>query len=164
MHNVLVIRILLRVWLRSVRSFPVVSHSFTWHSAWKLRGCTAWSSTTVRTVWTERHCRTPSPWVEHVLVHVCVRFVCYNFNFSAGGGDGEESGGLPVSSRNPAVAPVYGHGGGLLHCGYDLGVHAHEAQVQLLHGTFRDPLAFSYQHPIKQRCLELNANGRIQTC
>lgn len=102
-------------------------------------------------------------------MHVFVRFARQNFNFSAGGGDGEEPRGLPVSSRNPAVAPVYGHGGGLLHCGYDLGVHAHEAQVQLHHGTLGIPwslvaLAFSYQHPIKHRCLELNANGRIQTC
>ncbi|CAF98108.1 unnamed protein product [Tetraodon nigroviridis] len=53
------------------------------------------------------------------------------------GGDGEEPGRVPFRHRDPAVAPVHRHGGGLLHGGHDLGVHADEAQVQCL----QDPLA-----------------------
>lgn len=94
-----------------------------------------------------------------------LRAMCSNSNFSAGGGDGEESGGLPVSSRNAAVAPVYWHGGGLLHCGDDLGVHAHEAQVQLDHVTFGHPLVPRgvdlFLPTLSQATLP---SGRIQTC
>lgn len=64
----------------------------------------------------------------HVHAHVDP---CCNLSSScAGGGDGEEPRRVPFSNRNPAVTPLHGHGGGLLQRGHDLGLHAHEAQVQ----------------------------------
>lgn len=72
---------------------------------------------------------TVSPACVHTCTDTCT--ACYNFRSpSAGGGDGEEPRRVPLGYRDPAVAPLHGHGGGFLHGGHDLGLHAHEAQVQ----------------------------------